>query len=125
MTDTNARLMVNALSVELPDPARRGRWVRAVVDVDLELTPGTITAVVGESGSGKSMIISALTGLLPPGARVAGEALLRHDDGDWIDLLTAPERLLARSVRGRLLGVIGQSAPTSFTPVRTIAAQLA
>lgn len=125
MTDTNARLVVNALSVDLPDPARRDRWVRAVVDLDLTLTPGKITAVVGESGSGKSMIISALTGLLPPGARVMGEALFRHDDGDWIDLLTVPERVLARTVRGRLLGVIGQSAQTSFTPVRPIGAQLA
>lgn len=124
MTDANARLMVNALSVDLPDPARRGRWVRPVVDFDLTLAPGTITAVAGESGSGKSMIISALTGLLPPGSKVAGEALLRHDDGDWIDLLTVPERVLARTVRGRLLGVIGQSAQTSFTPVRTVAAQL-
>ncbi|MGH9793908.1 MAG: ABC transporter ATP-binding protein, partial [Candidatus Acidiferrales bacterium] len=64
-------LDIRGLTVELPTPAG---WIRPVNDVALVLAAGEAVALVGESGSGKTMLALALMGLLPPGARVSGEA---------------------------------------------------
>ena len=66
----------------------RGLTVRAgervIVDaVDVAAGRGRTLGVVGESGSGKSMLVKALTGLLPTGVTATGDVLL---DGDptWL-----------------------------------------
>ncbi|QCB93756.1 ABC transporter ATP-binding protein [Cellulomonas shaoxiangyii] len=92
--------------------------------VGLELDPGALHVVLGPSGAGKSMLLRALTGMLPGGSVVAGSASLAVDDGE-VDLLSADGATLARRVYGRLVGVVAQAAATSFTPVRTVRAQLA
>nr|WP_234788900.1 ATP-binding cassette domain-containing protein [Mycolicibacterium iranicum] len=101
---------------------RRGRGSAAVAvldDVDLDVPAGRVTALIGESGCGKSLVAAALSGLLPPGSHVRGQVFigdteLRYDD----------ERAW-RGLRGRRIGVVPQSAATSFTPVRTVGSQLA
>jgi peptide/nickel transport system ATP-binding protein len=52
--------------------------VRPVNDVSLHIAAGESLGLVGESGSGKTMLALALMGLLPPGARVSGEAWLKN-----------------------------------------------
>jgi NitT/TauT family transport system ATP-binding protein len=42
---------------------RRGAAVEALADVDLELAPGTATALVGPSGCGKSTLLRIIAGL--------------------------------------------------------------
>ncbi|MGW7494464.1 ATP-binding cassette domain-containing protein, partial [Streptomyces luteogriseus] len=96
-----------------------GRRVAAVTDARFDVAPGECLALIGESGCGKSVLASALLGLLPGNARTAGSALL----GD-LDLLTAGERTLARTVRGRLIGLVPQSPAAHLTPVRTVRSQL-
>ncbi|MEV5318830.1 ABC transporter ATP-binding protein [Streptomyces sp. NPDC052687] len=96
-----------------------GRGVAAVTDAHFDVAPGECLALIGESGCGKSVLASALLGLLPGNAQVAGQALL----GD-LDLLAADERTLARTVRGRLVGLVPQSPAAHLTPVRTIRSQL-
>ncbi|MFF7484848.1 ABC transporter ATP-binding protein [Streptomyces luteogriseus] len=96
-----------------------GRRVAAVTDACFDVAPGECVALIGESGCGKSVLASALLGLLPGNARTAGSALL----GD-LDLLTAGERTLARTVRGRLIGLVPQSPAAHLTPVRTVRSQL-
>ncbi|WP_374203090.1 ABC transporter ATP-binding protein [Streptomyces sp. ST2-7A] len=98
---------------------RGGRRVAAVDEVSLDLRAGECLALIGESGCGKSVLASALLGLLPGNAVVDGTA---HLDG--IDLITADERVLARRVRGRRLGLIPQSPAAHLTPVRTVRSQL-
>ncbi|MCA6092926.1 ABC transporter ATP-binding protein [Streptomyces sp. SCA3-4] len=98
---------------------RGGREVAAVTDASFRLRPGECLALVGESGCGKSVLASALLGLLPRNARTAGRALL----GD-LDLLAADERTLARTVRGRRIGLVPQSPAGHLTPVRTVRSQL-
>ncbi|MEQ3550586.1 ABC transporter ATP-binding protein [Pseudonocardia nematodicida] len=121
----------------------RARTVRAVTGADLDLRPGRLTALVGESGCGKSVLTEALTGLLPGNASVRGAALLtpRSAERDpvgpagtsprsaerepWsVELLAAPEPVLRDRVRGRLIGLVPQSAATHLTPTRTVGAQL-
>ncbi len=99
---------------------RGRRHVEAVTDVNLRLAPGTCLALVGESGCGKSVLASALLGLLPENAETAGSARL----ADGLDLLAADERTLARTVRGRRVGLVPQSPAAHLTPVRTIRSQL-
>ncbi|MZF89655.1 ABC transporter ATP-binding protein [Streptomyces sp. SID5643] len=110
-------LSVRGLSVRFLMPG--GRRVAAVTDARFDVAPGECLALIGESGCGKSVLASALLGLLPGNAQTAGSALL----GD-LDLLTAGERTLARTVRGRLIGLVPQSPAAHLTPVRTVRSQL-
>ncbi|MEV4876406.1 ABC transporter ATP-binding protein [Streptomyces cyaneofuscatus] len=99
---------------------RGGRDIAAVTDARFSVAPGECLALVGESGCGKSVLASALLGLLPANAQTTGSAVLGGDT----DLLTAGERTLARTVRGRRIGLVPQSPAAHLTPVRTVRAQL-
>ncbi|MCQ0003055.1 ABC transporter ATP-binding protein [Streptomyces sudanensis] len=106
---------------------RGGRHVAAVDGVGFDLAAGECLALVGESGCGKSVLASALLGLLPGNARTAGTAVLAGPDdgpGGGVDLLAADERTLARTVRGRRVGLVPQSPAAHLTPVRTVRAHL-
>lgn len=113
----DAVLSVRGLTVRFR--LRGGRSVAAVTDADFDLAAGECLALVGESGCGKSVLASALLGLLPGNAETAGSALL-----DGTDLLAADERTLARTVRGRRVGLVPQSPAAHLTPVRTVRAHL-
>ncbi|CAL9399968.1 Oligopeptide transport ATP-binding protein OppD [Streptomyces sp. enrichment culture] len=110
-------LSVRGLSVRFRMPG--GRRVAAVTDARFDVAAGECLALIGESGCGKSVLASALLGLLPGNAQTAGRALL----GD-LDLLAADERTFARTVRGRLIGLVPQSPAAHLTPVRTVRSQL-
>ncbi|MBT2901492.1 ABC transporter ATP-binding protein [Streptomyces sp. McG3] len=99
---------------------RGGRDIAAVTDARFSVAPGECLALVGESGCGKSVLASALLGLLPANAQTTGSVVLGGDT----DLLTADERTLARTVRGRRIGLVPQSPAAHLTPVRTVRAQL-
>lgn len=117
VTERQPVLSVRGLSVRFLMPG--GRRIAAVTDAHFDVAAGEVLALVGESGCGKSVLASALLGLLPANAQTSGEARL----GD-LDLLSAGERTLARTVRGRLVGLIPQSPAAHLTPVRTIRSQL-
>jgi oligopeptide/dipeptide ABC transporter ATP-binding protein len=112
-------LDVRGLTVELPTPAG---WVRPVNDVSLRIGEGESLGLVGESGSGKTMLSLALMGLLPPGARVRGEASLA--------VLASTRKLTAlserewRKVRGGEIAMVFQEPMTSLNPVMRIGAQI-
>jgi oligopeptide/dipeptide ABC transporter ATP-binding protein len=132
-------LDVRGLTVELPTPAG---WVRPVNDVSLHIAAGESLGLVGESGSGKTMLALALMGLLPPGARVSGRALLAVPSMEASaggaspvpaassdarrsgkDLTTLSERAW-REVRGREIAMVFQEPMTSLNPVMRIGAQI-
>lgn len=92
---------------------------RVLDGVDLSLTGGRVTALTGESGCGKSLVAAALCGLLPPGSRVTGRLTIGDREIDHGD------EKAWRTLRGRRIGMVPQSAATSFTPVRTLGSQLA
>jgi len=114
---TTPVLSARGLSVRFLMPG--GRRIAAVTDAHFDVAAGECLALIGESGCGKSILVSALLGLLPANAQTAGKARL----GD-LDLLTADERTLARTVRGRRIGLIPQSPAAHLTPVRTVRSQL-
>ncbi|MGW2303038.1 ABC transporter ATP-binding protein [Streptomyces sp. NPDC001809] len=119
----DAVLSVRDLSVRFR--LRGGRTVEAVDGAGFDLGAGECLALVGESGCGKSVLASALLGLLPANAETSGTALLAGPgDAGATDLLAADEKTLARTVRGRRVGLVPQSPAAHLTPVRTVRAQL-
>jgi peptide/nickel transport system ATP-binding protein len=99
-------------------PAGRSDIPPAVDGLNLDLPPAGALALVGESGSGKTVGTRAAIGLLPPSARVAGEAVF-----EGRDLITMPEEEL-RSLRGRRIGMVFQNAMEAFNPTLTLKRQL-
>ena len=91
----------------------------AVKDMSFTLEPGEILGIVGESGCGKSTLIKAAMGLL-------GDAGMVTRGDIWYkgkNLPDLPPKELRR-LNGPELGMIFQSAGSSFCPIRTIGAQL-
>jgi oligopeptide/dipeptide ABC transporter ATP-binding protein len=114
-------LEVRGLTVELPTPSG---WVRPVNEVSLRIGAGESMGLVGESGSGKTMLSLALMGLLPPGARVSGEAkLAAQPQASTKNLTTLSEREW-RDVRGGAIAMVFQEPMTSLNPVMRIRAQI-
>jgi oligopeptide/dipeptide ABC transporter ATP-binding protein len=120
----SALIELRGLTVELPTPAG---WIRPVDDVSFALEAGESLGLVGESGSGKSMLALALMGLLPPGARVQGEAWLAGANGgetSRMNLLALPERERVFT-RGSDIAMIFQEPMTALNPVMRVGAQIA
>ena len=93
--------------------------VSVVKDVSFTLEPGEILGIVGESGCGKSTLIKAAMGLLGNAGMVT-RGDIWYKGKNLPDL--SPGQL--RRLNGRSLGMIFQSAGSSFCPIRTIEAQL-
>ncbi len=92
----------------------------AVDGVDLEVRPGSMTAVVGESGSGKSTTANAVIGLLPETARItAGRIHLGE-----VSLTDLPASGW-HGVRGSQIGYVPQDPGNSLNPLQTIGKSVA
>jgi oligopeptide/dipeptide ABC transporter ATP-binding protein len=109
-------LRLCGLSVSFATPAG---VVSAAQDVNLHVARGECLGVVGESGAGKSVSFLALLGLLPPNARVRGQAQFRG-----AELLSAGPRALER-LRGAAIGMVFQDPMTSLTPHLRVGEQIA
>jgi peptide/nickel transport system ATP-binding protein len=98
---------------------------RAVDGVSFDVSAGKTLGVVGESGCGKSITARSLLGIIsPPGKIIAGEMLLRRDDG-WVDLAKLPpDGPEIRKVRGGDIGLVFQEPMSSFSPVHSVGAQI-
>ena len=133
-------LEVRNFGVELPTAAG---WVRPVNEVSLRIGAGESVGLVGESGSGKTMMALALMGLLPPGARVSGEARLEVEEAREIKEVKEKKGATAlgvaatgrrslvglgerewREVRGREIAMVFQEPMTALNPVMRIGAQI-
>jgi oligopeptide/dipeptide ABC transporter ATP-binding protein len=116
-------------------------WVRPVNEVSLRIGAGESVGLVGESGSGKTMMALALMGLLPPGAKIGGEARIIGNGAapgralrgsgstspapavSGRDLTTLNEQGW-RAVRGRDIAMVFQEPMTALNPVMRIGAQI-
>ena len=93
--------------------------VKVIKDVSFTVSEGEILGIVGESGSGKSTLIKAAMGLLGPAGLVTrGDIWYK---GKNLPDLSENE---IRKLNGPELGMIFQSAGSSFCPIRTVGAQL-
>ena len=80
----------------------------ALADITLAIPRASRLAVIGESGSGKSTLAHCITGLLPPGAILAGRVGF-----------ATPLRL------GADIGVVFQDPTSSLNPVLPVGEQIA
>ncbi len=92
----------------------------AVNGVDLEVRPGSMTAVVGESGSGKSTTANAVIGLLPESARVAAGRIHLGEVS-----LTDLQASGWHGIRGSQIGYVPQDPGNSLNPLQTIGKSVA
>ncbi|HXF43753.1 MAG TPA: ABC transporter ATP-binding protein [Pyrinomonadaceae bacterium] len=113
----DAILEIKNLAVEFRTKAG---VVRAVDDVDLEISDGEAVGIVGESGSGKSVTaLSILRLIKPPGKITCGSIKFKGEE-----LLNASEARI-REIRGRHIAMIFQDPMTSLNPVYTVGEQIA
>ncbi len=108
MTDAKMLLEVRGLTVE--GNSAEG-WRPLLTNVDLTLHRGEVLGLIGESGAGKSTLGLACMGYARDGCRIASGAIRF----DGVDLVGAPASR-QRSLRGRRIAYVAQSAAASFNP---------
>ena len=95
-----------------------GVWYPAVIDMNLGLAAGKVTAIVGESGSGKSTTAMGLMSLLASNARMAGSVKVKGEE-----MLDAKASVL-QQFRGKEVAYIFQEPMTALNPLFTIGYQI-
>ncbi len=95
-----------------------GVWYPAVIDMNLGLAAGKVTAIVGESGSGKSTTALGLMSLLASNARMQGSVKVKGEE-----MLNAKSSVL-RQFRGKEVAYIFQEPMTALNPLYTIGFQI-
>ena len=95
-----------------------GVWYPAVIDMNLGLAAGKVTAIVGESGSGKSTTALGLMSLLASNARMEGSVKVKGEE-----MLNAKTSVL-RQFRGNEVAYIFQEPMTALNPLYTIGFQI-
>ena len=95
-----------------------GVWYPAVIDMNLGLAAGKVTAIVGESGSGKSTTALGLMSLLASNARMEGSIKVKGEE-----MLNAKTSVL-RQFRGKEVAYIFQEPMTALNPLFTIGYQI-
>lgn len=87
--------------------------------VDVDLAPGTVTALLGSSGAGKTTLIAALLGVLPPRTfSVGGEVVIRG-------VATGPGSGFGARSRRELIVAVPHALDHPWDPLRRIGRSLA
>lgn len=111
--------MEKQLLLSIKDLRIEGRsgdaWHPIVKGVNLTLHRGEVLGLIGESGAGKSTLGLAAMGFARDGCRISGGTI----DFDGIDLRSASEAE-RRSLRGRRIAYVAQSAAASFNPAHKL-----
>jgi oligopeptide/dipeptide ABC transporter ATP-binding protein len=126
MSETTEKLLeVRDLSVRI---ARDEGVVRPLNGVSFSLDAGQAVGIVGESGCGKTMTSNALLRILPPAAEITQGSIRyrRKEDESVVDLVQLDANgTQMRRIRGGDISMIFQEPMTAFSPVHSIANQIA
>ena len=98
----------------------RGRVLKAIRGVSLDLYKSESLAIVGESGSGKSVFVKPFMGLLDANGSITDGEIL-YDGQDLAKFKTEKEWL---TVRGKKIAMVLQDPMTSLNPLKTIGFQV-
>ncbi len=104
----------------------RGKVLRAIRGIDLNLYQGEVLAIVGESGSGKSVFTKAFMGLLDANGFISEGTIDYYgaDNGKPIRLSGLKKQKDWLRVRGHEIAMIMQDPMTSLNPLKTIGQQI-
>ena len=98
----------------------RGKQLRALRGIDLDLYANEAVAVVGESGSGKSVLTKCLCGMLENNGRISGGSILFEGE----DLTKYKHPRQWKRLRGGKIAVVFQDPMTALNPILTIGKQI-
>ena len=113
-----------------PQPAASGEILRVcdlnvqiadktvLDDVTLDIRANERVGLIGASGSGKSMLVKAITGLLPHAARVDGDITMGGTQ------LQAGDDAAFAALRGRYVGLVFQNPGAALNPVLSVEQQV-
>lgn len=104
-------LRVRDLNVEIADKT-------VLDDVTLDIRASERVGLIGASGSGKSMLVKAITGLLPHAARVGGDITMGGTR------LQAGDDVAFAALRGRYAGLVFQNPGAALNPVLSVEQQV-
>ena len=104
-------LRVRDLNVEIADKT-------VLDDVTLDIGANERVGLIGASGSGKSMLVKAITGLLPRAARVNGDITMGGTR------LQAGDDAAFAALRGRYVGLVFQNPGAALNPVLSVEQQM-
>ncbi|SFO85392.1 peptide/nickel transport system ATP-binding protein [Cohaesibacter marisflavi] len=108
--------LIEAHNVTIRIPTEDG-VIYAANSISFSVEAGEVFGIAGESGSGKSVLMQAITGLLP-GAEITGEVLFQGQD-----LLKMSQKEL-QDLRGSHIGMVFQDPLSSLHPYFTIGSQI-
>ncbi|WP_341212650.1 ABC transporter ATP-binding protein [uncultured Limimaricola sp.] len=105
--------------LEIRDLRIEGRsdeeWHPIINGINLTLARGEVLGLIGESGAGKSTLGLAAMGYVRDGVRISGGSVTF----DGLDLMTASAEE-KRSLLGRRIAYVAQSAAASFNPAHKL-----
>lgn len=104
-------LRVRDLNVQIADKT-------VLDDVTLDIGASERVGLIGASGSGKSMLVKAITGLLPRAARVDGDITMGGTR------LQVGDDAAFTALRGRYVGLVFQSPGAALNPVLSVEQQV-
>ncbi len=104
-------LRVRDLNVQIADKT-------VLDDVTLDIGASKRVGLIGASGSGKSMLVKAITGLLPRAARVDGDITMGGTR------LQAGDDAAFAALRGRYVGLVFQNPGAALNPVLSVEQQV-
>lgn len=104
-------LRVRDLNVQIADKT-------VLDDVTLDIRANERVGLIGASGSGKSMLVKAITGLLPHAARVSGDITMGGTR------LQAGDDAAFAALRGRYVGLVFQNPGAALNPVLSVEQQV-
>ncbi|MEM9370403.1 MAG: ATP-binding cassette domain-containing protein, partial [Pseudomonadota bacterium] len=114
MNKTNQEVLVKIRGLKIEGRADE-TWNEIVHGVDLDLHKGEVLGLIGESGAGKSTIGLASMGFCRDGCRISDGTV----EFDSVDLVSASPST-RRTLMGKRIAYVAQSAAASFNPAHKI-----
>lgn len=106
------------MSVDIKNLSVDLNGVRLLDNVTLEVKDGERVGLVGSTGSGKSMLLRAITGLLPKNSEISGSLIVGTKQ-----VVGAKDEDLAL-MRGKYVGVVFQQANRALNPLLSVEQQV-
>ena len=106
------------MSVDIKNLSVNLNGVRLLDNVTLEVKDGERVGLVGSTGSGKSMLLRAITGLLPKNAEISAFLIVGTKQ-----VVGAKDEDLAL-MRGKYVGVVFQQANRALNPLLSVEQQV-